>query len=78
MLNSGNTCRIDGFSKKSDKDTNYKEHKDTLKLWYSKAPLVNMLNKEGLHKGSATYTSWLLNQLLVLPGLPLAKHFSKA
>ena len=59
MLNGGNTCKINGLSMKINEDMNYKEHKDTLKLFnkYSKAPLVNVLNKEGLHQGSATYSS---------------------
>lgn len=57
VLNSGNTSRIDGFSLKSDDIRNYKEHKDMLKLFnkYGKAPLVNVLKKEGFHQGSATY-----------------------
>ena len=35
---------------------NYKEHKDMLKPFnkYSKAALVNALNKDSLHQGSAT------------------------
>ena len=54
------TCLgIDGFTVKSDEDMKYKEHKDKLKLFnkYSKAPLVNVLNRKGFHQGSATYSS---------------------
>ena len=38
-----------------------------LKLFnkYSKAPLVNMMNKEGLHQGSATYSTVYVVYLVV-------------
>ena len=50
---------------KNDEDTNYKERKYMLKLFnkYSKAPLVNVLNKESLHQGSATYSSYVATHI---------------
>ena len=53
-------CDLNLYTK-NDEDTNYKEHKDMVKLFnkYSKAPLENMLNKESLQQGSATYSSYV-------------------